>query len=252
MVRPAGLTGAMRNLLAPLLLAAACGGPVEPLPQPPIEILIHGQSNGVSPANSAAWMTSSSGRVSVTDYYCEWETGVKTCGGGQVLVQPTATKTIRANQAWIALGDSLVARTGRDVIFYNLAVGGSTTAQLRADSIALRTLVSSHPGICAVFWIQGESEQNIPPQTTVANIKALIDISREQRPTLPWAVALNGPARVAQLTLIGEGVVQRGPDIDSLRAIPGYFEASGAEFEGSAGHRAHATAWLTSALGICA
>lgn len=221
-------------------------------PKPPIELLIHGQSNGVSPANGSVPRVPRSARVWVSDYYCEVPDGVKRCSMGTDMVQPSPAASIRSNQAWIVLADELSAMTGREVRIYNVAQGGSATAYLASEAqlVPARAAVRDHPNLCAVLWIQGESESNVPVEQTVANMQTIITATRAEHPSLRWIVAPDSYARIAQMRLIEQGVVLRGPDIDSLRTNPLYFEEGYGEFIGS-GIDAHARAWLTTVLAHC-
>ena len=100
-----------------------------------------------------------------------------------------------------------------------------------------------------MVWVQGESEGTIPADSTYRNMRRLIDTLRAIRSGLPRLVAIDR-AREAQLRLAAEGVVVRGPDIDSLRLTPHYFQSDLAEFSGP-GFQAHANAWLSLVRETC-
>lgn len=234
-----------------IIIISACADSIAPQAKAPIELLIDGQSNAVSPANGAANLYPTTGHVSLNDYYCDWSPG-NICYQGTNMVQPTRERSIQSSQAWMLLGDALYRETGRDVIIYNVARGGRTTGLLlTAESFpAVKAAVALHPRICAVLWVQGEAEVNVPTQETYTNMRTMINETRARHPGLTWFVALDSYARAAQMRLITEGVVRRGPDIDSLRVNPAYFEPSGIEFKGQ-GFQAHADSWLSVIQGQC-
>ena len=214
----------------------------------PIELLIAGQSNAVSDANGAAPLYSTTGRVYINDFYCEYATGKHECRGGMDMVVPTQGHALTSSQAWILLGDELHKLTGRDVYIYNLARGGqSTDFFIKKDSGWLdmfKSFLATKPKTCAILWIQGESEQGFATQETYDNMRVMIDTSRAIHPSLPWYVALDSWARAAQQRLINDRVASQGADIDLLRTTPSYFDSSQVEFIGN-GQLPHALAWLT-------
>lgn len=236
----------MMKRLAFVLLVAACDV-TEPQAQRPIELWVYGQSNGVSPANDKTPVFSTTGHVWVNDYYCERPSGQYSCYFGTEMVQPLAGKTIRSNQTWMLLGDSLYRLTGRDVYIHQYASGGKITAQLHHDELFRhgKAALKAHPNICAALWIQGEAEVNIPVSQTVWFMKSIVDTTRAIHPGLPWFVALDAGGRPAQQQLIASGLVKQGPDIDALRSSnPELFDrGTRHEFEGE-GHTVHARVWL--------
>jgi hypothetical protein len=212
---------------------------------------VYGQSNAVSPANSDTLVFSATGHVWVNDYYCDrvgpGDETTAACYFGTEMVQPTRDQRLRSNQTWIILGDLLYSLTGRAVRVHQYASGAKNTAQLWSDSLFRhgKAALRAHPGICAALWIQGESETDIPVEETHWFMRSIVDTTRVIRRELPWFVALDAGGRSAQTQLIAQGLVSRGPDIDSLRANrPDLFtQPTPDEFAG-AGHQAHAAIWL--------
>lgn len=201
-----------------------------------LAFIVAGQSN----ANSGPWDSSTeyshTGKVTIEEY-------------GKAPRIPTQVNPLVESRSWLLLGDMLK----RDVLFTNVAVGGSS-AQEWVDTYNSRiegALRKRHYD--AVLWVQGESE--CANHTSKSDLHVLLDTliiaSRSIQKDLTWFIALDScvypalsaPVREAEKeTVMMQTNVKQGPDLDVIRKIPSEMTPNLVEFSGE-GLRHHAELW---------
>jgi len=210
-----------------------------------LSFIVAGQSNAVSPAQYTQLpMGATSGRVTINDVYDPISD----------LIMRISTPYLPQSSGitWMYLGDMW----NKFSLFNNIARGGRTTQQW-VDNDYKRLVNAMQDGrhYDAVLWVQGEGDTGVglSEEQSYRNMLYLISLT----PGVPWFIALDGdcyasyllcpnvpPVRKAQERIIAEGRAFRGPDIDAMREVPGYFEAGKGEFGSIEGYKAHASAWF--------
>lgn len=200
------------------------------------DILVVGQSNGLSQLRGTALRYSTSGRVKVND---PTRTMVPTV--------PTIEQPQNASIAWIALGESIVERTNQDITITNMSVSSSNIYYWRHDIIDIFKEAVNNCFPRYILWIQGEQDavDRTSEEDYYQSLKFLIQNTSGPR----WIVAMNGltwdsPIRRAQQRIINEGLALQGPDLDALRNDPSIqMTGDRLHFSGT-GFKSFADSWI--------
>lgn len=190
--------------------------------------LVAGQSNAVSGSQSPSY--SQSGIV-----------GVCRLPFLQRCYFPTKTSPIRHSVAWLTLGDLIAENYQIPTGFINVASGSTSTSDwVPGEGLFGRIEeVLNNRRIRAILWHQGESDFAgfYPFESSFANMEKMILESHKYYPDIQWVVAINSgynvdhpnpkrvadyieqgvPIRMAQMSIINQGLALKGPDTDLIR-----------------------------------
>ncbi len=217
-----------------------------------LEIMVTGQSNAVSPSNSAETYYSTSDRVQhkYRDPMTEVWVGPKLI---------TESEPISTHVAWLKLGDKLSGIYGGSIVFRNYGFGNTTSVKFKNDHEGILSAILQelkHNPIDVILWVQGESDvfENIAEEDSYQSMKYIFTRMHEEAPHAVIYCAKNsssrtrngsgGPIRRAQERIIQEGYARRGPDVDELRRnAANLLGGTDEEFVGP-GLEAHAQVWF--------
>jgi hypothetical protein len=203
--------------------------------------LVAGQSNAMSPPEGHAPYVSATSLLFVQDVYRSEDP--------RSLFLPTQSMPATSSIAWSIAGDLLAASLHRPIGFINIAMGSTRTIDWEPEQ---DTLINGFDDVLkttrvrAILWVQGETDAStgVPYDESFSAMRKIVQYTRALQPGVDWYVApdsattLDAPIRLAQGTLIREGLVKTGPDADKVRAETG----SGTHFN-PAGLDAFGRAW---------
>lgn len=218
--------------------------------------LVAGQSNAVSHGKPGVPYASATGMVAVTARTEDKDARPYPDADPGVVRFPTPDHPVETSVCWLRLGDMLAEKYKVPVGFVIVARSNTNTDCWNPQGGACwpeaAKALAAHR-FRAVLWHQGESDVlgGLPMEKSLANMRAMVEASREIQPDIPWIVARNSlkngtpyadqPIRRAQETLIASGAVLAGPDTDVIRDHPDWVGV--ADFGGE-GLTRHGELWF--------